>query len=147
MHCARTTLPLDDDVFRLVKRYARAARWGWEKRYPNLCVAGFSCLVPHVRSNGLQVFDLPGGVAASQRKEGPELEAEQERPSCLDVNVLIALMWPAHEGHARVQHWFRRNSRQGWATCPLTQAPFVRIVSNPAFSPDDATRSSEGTRR
>src|SRR5580698_10054789 len=26
--------------------------------------------------------------------------------------------------------------RRGWATCPLTQAGFVRIVSNPAFSPD-----------
>ena len=57
----------------------------------------------------------------------------------LDVNVLIALMWPAHEGHARVQHWFRRNSRGGWATCPLTQAAFVRIIANPAFSPDAVT--------
>jgi len=57
----------------------------------------------------------------------------------LDVNVLIALMWPAHEGHAQVQHWFRRNSRVGWATCPLTQAAFVRIIANPVFSPDAAT--------
>ena len=52
---------------------------------------------------------------------------------------LIALMWPAHEGHAPVQHWFRRNSREGWATCPLTQAAFVRIIANPAFSPDAVT--------
>lgn len=59
--------------------------------------------------------------------------------SLLDVNVLIALMWPAHEGHARVQHWFSGNARAGWATCPLTQAAFVRIVSNPAFSPDAVT--------
>ena len=57
----------------------------------------------------------------------------------LDVNVLIALMWPAHEGHTQVQHWFRRNSREGWATCPLTQAAFVRIIANPAFSPDAVT--------
>ncbi len=54
----------------------------------------------------------------------------------LDVNVLIALFWPAHEGHKEVQHWFRHNSAGGWATCPFTQAAFVRIVSNPAFSPD-----------
>jgi uncharacterized protein len=52
-----------------------------------------------------------------------------------DVNVLVALMWPAHEAHAVVQAWFRRNATRGWATCPLTQAGFVRIVSNPAFSP------------
>ena len=54
----------------------------------------------------------------------------------LDVNILIALMWPAHEGHTQVQQWFSRSSRQGWATCPFTQAGFVRIICNPAFSRD-----------
>jgi toxin-antitoxin system PIN domain toxin len=57
----------------------------------------------------------------------------------LDVNVLIALLWPAHEGHLQAQHWFDRNSHEGWATCPLTQAAFVRIVTNPAFSSDAVT--------
>jgi toxin-antitoxin system PIN domain toxin len=57
----------------------------------------------------------------------------------LDVNVLIALMWPAHEAHSKVQHWFSRNSRAGWATCPFTQAAFIRILANPAFSPDAVT--------
>ena len=57
----------------------------------------------------------------------------------LDVNVLIALMWPAHESHEEAQDWFGRNSREGWATCPLTQAAFVRIVTNPAFSTDAVT--------
>jgi uncharacterized protein len=52
----------------------------------------------------------------------------------LDVNVLIALLWPPHEAHARAQRWFAHNARQGWATCAMTQAGFVRIVSNPAFS-------------
>src|SRR5690242_1005480 len=54
----------------------------------------------------------------------------------LDVNVLIALIWPAHAFHSRMQNWFARNSRRGWATCPVTQTGFVRIVSNPAFSSD-----------
>ena len=55
--------------------------------------------------------------------------------SCLlDVNVLIALLWPPHEAHARAQHWFAQNARHGWATCAMTQAGFVRIVSNPIFS-------------
>ena len=57
----------------------------------------------------------------------------------LDVNVLIALMWPAHESHSQVGEWFARHARQGWATCPLTQAAFVRLVSNPAFSRDAVT--------
>jgi len=55
--------------------------------------------------------------------------------SCLlDVNVLIALLWPPHEAHARAQRWFAQNARHGWATCAMTQAGFVRIVSNPVFS-------------
>ena len=57
----------------------------------------------------------------------------------LDVNVLIALLWPAHEGHQRAQSWFGQNAAAGWATCPFTQAAFVRIVSNPAFSRDAVT--------
>ena len=52
----------------------------------------------------------------------------------LDVNVLIALLWPPHEAHARAQRWFAKNGDQGWATCAMTQAGFVRTVSNPAFS-------------
>jgi toxin-antitoxin system PIN domain toxin len=57
----------------------------------------------------------------------------------LDVNVLIALMWPAHQSHSQVEEWFSRHARQGWATCPFTEAAFVRLLSNPAFSPDAVT--------
>ena len=57
----------------------------------------------------------------------------------LDVNFLVALMWPTHEAHNLVHQWFARHSKKGWATCPFTQAGFVRIVSNPAFSPDAVT--------
>jgi toxin-antitoxin system PIN domain toxin len=52
----------------------------------------------------------------------------------LDVNLLIALSWPEHGQHAPARSWFAKHSRQGWATCPLVQAGFVRIVSNPGFS-------------
>ena len=54
----------------------------------------------------------------------------------LDANVLVALAWPEHEFHERVGRWFARHSRSGWATCPITQGAFVRILSNPAFSPN-----------
>jgi uncharacterized protein len=57
----------------------------------------------------------------------------------LDANVLIALSWPTHEAHESVQRWFAKHSNRGWATCSFTQAAFVRIVSNPAFSPDAVT--------
>jgi len=57
----------------------------------------------------------------------------------LDVNVLIAVAWPTHSAHDRVQEWLARHAREGWATCPLTQAGFVRILSNPAFSPNALT--------
>src|SRR5580700_10785081 len=32
-----------------------------------------------------------------------------------------------------------RHSRAGWATCPFTQAAFVRVLSNPAFSSEALT--------
>jgi uncharacterized protein len=61
------------------------------------------------------------------------------KPCLLDVNALIALMWPSHEFHEPAQQWFKKAARRGWATCPFTQIAFVRIVSNPAFSPHAVT--------
>jgi toxin-antitoxin system PIN domain toxin len=59
------------------------------------------------------------------------------KTALLDVNVLIALLWPAHEHYDAAHDWFAaRGPRSRWATCPLTQMAFVRIISNPAFSPD-----------
>jgi len=52
----------------------------------------------------------------------------------LDVNVLIALSWPEHSRHGLARRWFTTHRAKGWATCPLAEAGFVRIVSNPAFS-------------
>jgi toxin-antitoxin system PIN domain toxin len=55
----------------------------------------------------------------------------------LDVNVLIALLWPAHEHYDDAHSWFIARGRTArWATCPLTELAFVRIVSNPGFSAD-----------
>lgn len=54
----------------------------------------------------------------------------------LDTNLLIALLWPSHERHDLALKWFTRHRAKGWATCPFTQAGFIRIVSNPAFSRD-----------
>jgi toxin-antitoxin system PIN domain toxin len=55
-------------------------------------------------------------------------------PILLDVNVLVALFWYDHTDNDAAWEWFRVNEKNGWATCPFTQAAFVRIVSNPSFS-------------
>jgi uncharacterized protein len=52
----------------------------------------------------------------------------------LDVNVLCALFSENFAGHAAAQEWFARNARHGWATCPFTQAAFLRLVSHPSAS-------------
>ena len=57
----------------------------------------------------------------------------------LDTNVLVALLWPSHAEHDLAAKWFARRRGKGWASCPLTEAGFVRIVSNPAFSRDAVT--------
>lgn len=54
----------------------------------------------------------------------------------LDTNLLIALLWPSHDRHDVAVKWFNRHRTRGWATCPVTESGFVRIVSNPAFSRD-----------
>jgi len=57
----------------------------------------------------------------------------------LEVNLLVALLWPEHSFYDIAQEWFQTKGRHGWATCPITQAGFVRITSNPAFSRDAAS--------
>ena len=58
------------------------------------------------------------------------------RPALLDLNLMTALFWPSHEHHALAHAWFNQRRVDKWATCPLTQLGFVRLVSNPAFSRD-----------
>ena len=58
------------------------------------------------------------------------------KTALLDLNILTALLWPAHEHHEAAHSWFSARGHARWATCALTQLGFVRIVSNPAFSRD-----------
>lgn len=54
----------------------------------------------------------------------------------LDTNVLIALAWPNHVHHQETVDWFARKGSGGFRTCPITETGFVRISSNPAFTPN-----------
>ncbi len=60
-----------------------------------------------------------------------------------DVNVLLALNDLTHPHHEAAIAWFADASTYGWATCPLTENGFVRIMATPAYpgsrlSPIDA---------
>lgn len=50
-----------------------------------------------------------------------------------DVNVLIALFQPDHVHHERAHVWWALNKKNGWATCPITENGFVRILSQPKY--------------
>jgi uncharacterized protein len=50
-----------------------------------------------------------------------------------DVNVLLALLQPDHAHHEDAQQWWAANRTAGWASCPITQNGFVRIISQPRY--------------
>lgn len=66
--------------------------------------------------------------------------------SLLDVNVLVALFDPAHCHHEAAHRWFEAQRGTGWATCPLTENGFVRVVSHPAY-PGRRTTVEDAVRR
>jgi uncharacterized protein len=56
----------------------------------------------------------------------------------LDVNVLIALIDPAHVQHDAAHAWFAAQGfgaggRAAWATCPLTENGVLRIVGHARY--------------
>ena len=50
-----------------------------------------------------------------------------------DVNVLLFLGDPASPFHSAAKSFFKRASAEGWATCPITENGFIRILGNPRF--------------
>jgi len=61
------------------------------------------------------------------------------KPFLLDVNVLVALFWRSHIHFRTANRWLMENRHAGFRTCPITQAGFVRITSNPRYSADRMT--------
>lgn len=59
--------------------------------------------------------------------------APERLRALLDINVLIALLDAAHLHHVRARDWISSRIAEGWASCPLTQNGFVRIMSQPAY--------------
>jgi len=51
----------------------------------------------------------------------------------LDVNVLIALIDPAHVAHEDAHIWFESKGHISWATCSITENGVLRILGNPRY--------------
>lgn len=51
----------------------------------------------------------------------------------LDVNVLIALIDPAHVAHDDAHTWFSNKGNASWASCPITENGVVRILGNAKY--------------
>jgi len=51
----------------------------------------------------------------------------------LDLNVLIALVDPAHVQHDAVHEQFAQRGHTAWASCPLTESGLVRIVDQSRY--------------
>jgi len=49
------------------------------------------------------------------------------------VNVLIALIDPAHISHDAAHRWFAGRSDAAWDTWPLTENGVIRIVGHPKY--------------
>ena len=61
------------------------------------------------------------------------------RKNLLDLNVLIALTDSGHRDYQRAQSWFMASGEESWGICPLTEAGFLRVTTNPAFHPGPRT--------
>ena len=50
-----------------------------------------------------------------------------------DVNALLPLLDANHDSHNAVSSWFEAHIEHGWASCPLTQNGYLRIVSQARY--------------
>ena len=62
----------------------------------------------------------------------------------LDVNVLIALIDPAHVQHDNAHEWFAKSGGKAWATCPLTENGVLRIVGHARYPSSPGTPAAVG---
>ena len=54
------------------------------------------------------------------------------RKNLLDLNVLIALTDDTHRHFGRAWDWMGTLGNENWGICPLTEAGYVRVTTNPA---------------
>ncbi len=59
--------------------------------------------------------------------------------SLLDLNILIALTDPEHQHHQKARNWLTSSVAGRLGICPLTEAGFLRVTTNPVFHPGPRT--------
>ena len=64
---------------------------------------------------------------------GLPIEGTEWEGPALDVDVLVALFDPAHLHHEAAHGWLEANAASGWATSPITENGFARVVSHPDY--------------
>jgi hypothetical protein len=74
----RTTISLDDDVLRKVKRYAKARSLTLGEAVSDLVQRALTVPRPTKEVNGVQVFDLPAESPRVTMEKVKALDAEQE---------------------------------------------------------------------
>jgi len=74
----RTTLNLDDDALKIVRRYSRERSLDMRKATSELVRRGARARVPTRLVNGLVVFDIARGGAEITTERVRELESELE---------------------------------------------------------------------
>ena len=73
----RTTLSIDDDVLKQVKKYAESRSLALGEAVTDLVRRALTAPCPTREVNGVQVFDLPVESPRVTRKKVRELDAEQ----------------------------------------------------------------------
>ncbi|MBK1875668.1 TA system VapC family ribonuclease toxin [Pelagicoccus mobilis] len=59
----------------------------------------------------------------------------------LDVNVLLALFDPSHPRHNDCHEWISTQGSFAWASCPMSENGFARVISNPKYPGIETTPS------
>ena len=50
-----------------------------------------------------------------------------------DVSMLLTLFDPGHVMHRAAMTWWQSNRAHGWASCPLSENGFLRIISQRSY--------------
>ena len=155
----RTTLDIDDDILQAAKELARAekktagqvlselARKGLTQPMQAAGIRrGCSASIRDerwvVRSDGSRRRRRHQGAGRSPHRGGrfrgcrpaAAEEGEVGLRALLDVSVLLPLFDARHTQHAPARGWWALHGDQGWASCPLTQNGFARIISKPGYA-------------
>ena len=128
-----TTLALDDDILEAAKEIAERRGTTAGRVVSDLVRQALEAPAPRARlRNGVPlVARRPGSRLMTMTRVNELRDDGVTRRALLDVNVLIALFDPGHVHHDAAHDWFADNRARGWATCPISENGFVRILANP----------------